>query len=90
VWEILTVAHRTCSILRCTEVPYARLLVQPAERGKPVALSASESGTESPKRKCGERGSGERTGRKRRLDRNSGDRGSNFAPRRKAADFPGG
>jgi hypothetical protein len=42
VREILTVARRTCRFPRCTEAPYPRLLVQPAERGKPDALSASD------------------------------------------------
>jgi hypothetical protein len=41
VREILTVARRTCSPPRCTEAPYPRLSVQPAERGKPAALSVS-------------------------------------------------
>ena len=78
--EMLTVARRTWSLPRCTEAPYPRLWVHPAERGKPDTLSARVPRTEAPKRKCGERGSGERTGRKRRLGGKGRDRGASFAP----------
>jgi hypothetical protein len=38
---------------RPPQAPYPHLLVQPAERGKPVVFSARVLLTESPKRKCG-------------------------------------
>jgi hypothetical protein len=53
VREVLTVARRTCSTPRCTEAPYSRLWVQPADRGKPDARSASRGWPSRPSVRAG-------------------------------------
>ena len=76
---------------RCTEASYPDLLVNLAKRGKPDSLSEAVQGLSPQSRPSvskGDGGAGKGRGRKRTPPGNRVDRGSSFAPRRKAADFP--
>jgi hypothetical protein len=67
------------------------LSVQLAERGKPDSPSGAVQGVSPrsrPSASKGDSGAGTGRGRKRTLGCNGRDRGSSFALRRKAADFP--